>query len=588
MIEALTADRPSFKTLEFRPGLNVLLADKRSDATEKDSRNGVGKTSFVELVHFLTGSRPSPKGILRSAPLREWRFELRFRQQGEPATVARSGKRANTVEVAGAAVPKGHDGGTLFGAGNHTAAISVDQWRARLGARWFGLDRPDDEDDAFRPHFRPLFSYFARREEERGFHDPMQYGRKQQTWDRQVSVSFLLGLDWRVARSFQRHRESQKVVQALRRGAAAGELSRFTGTAAELRTSLALARAGASDMKKRVEDFRVLKDYEHLEEEADDLTRQINELAGRSVADRQLLRELETSLTHDDDPAEEDIQRVYEEAGIVLPGVTLRRFEEVERFHARVVENRRRQLTAEIESARERLAERDREKESLDRRRRQVMGILKSGGALAEYTALREELGRREAEVETLGERLRDAERLESRQAELRVEKARLKRSLQDDISERDEILRDVILRFEDLSRSLYERAGSLTIGAGNAGPEFDVRIPAGRSRGIRNMQIFCFDLMLMDLLAERGRSPGFLIHDSHLFDGVDERQVARALQVGARRAEAGGFQYIVTLNTDKIPEDGFDPGFRLDDYFLDVRLTDDLPDGGLFGIRFD
>lgn len=588
MIQAITADRPSFKTLEFRPGLNVLLADKRSDATDKDSRNGVGKTSFVELVHFLMGSKPPPQAIFRSAPLREWRFELRFQQQGKPATVARSGKRANTVEVSGAAVPEGDERSTLFGAGDHTAAISVDQWRERLGARWFGLDRSDEEDDAFRPRFRPLFSYFARREEERGFQDPMQYGRKQQTWDRQVSVSFLLGLDWRVARSFQRLRERQKVVQALRRGAAVGELSRFTGTAAELRTSLALARGGASDMKKRVSEFRVLKDYEHLEEEADDLTRRINDLAGRSVADRQLLRELETSLDHDDDPAEEDIQRVYEEAGIVLPGVTLRRFEEVERFHARVVENRRRQLTVEIESARERLVERDREKESLDRRRRQVMGILKSGGALAEYTALREELGRREAEVETLGERLRDAERLESRQAELRVEKARLKRSLQDDIRERDEIVRDVILQFEELSRSLYDRAGSLTIGAGNSGPEFEVQIPAGRSRGIRNMQIFCFDLMLMDLLAERGQSPGFLIHDSHLFDGVDERQVAQALQVGARRAEAGGFQYIVTLNTDAIPKGGFDPGFRLDDYFMEARLTDNLPDGGLFGIRFD
>ena len=101
-------------------------------------------------------------------------------------------------------------------------------------------------------------------------------------------------------------------------------------------------------------------------------------------------------------------------------------------------------------------------------------------------------------------------------------------------------------------------------------------------------MQIFCFDTMLMELQAERGTSPGFLIHDSHLFDGVDERQVARALQLGAQRAEAVGFQYIVTMNTDALPHEGFDTAFAVKDYFVDVRLTDVREDGGLFGIRFD
>jgi uncharacterized protein YydD (DUF2326 family) len=47
-------------------------------------------------------------------------------------------------------------------------------------------------------------------------------------------------------------------------------------------------------------------------------------------------------------------------------------------------------------------------------------------------------------------------------------------------------------------------------------------------------MQIFFFDLMLTEISLKSGPGPGFLIHDSHLFDGVDERQVAKALQLGA------------------------------------------------------
>src|SRR3546814_5501647 len=101
-------------------------------------------------------------------------------------------------------------------------------------------------------------------------------------------------------------------------------------------------------------------------------------------------------------------------------------------------------------------------------------------------------------------------------------------------------------------------------------------------------MQIFCFDLMMAELAARRGIGPGFLVHDSHLFDGVDERQVAKALQLGADHAASVGFQYIVTMNSDALPKDGFRDGFDVGTYVLDVKLTDASDTGGLFGMRLD
>lgn len=100
-------------------------------------------------------------------------------------------------------------------------------------------------------------------------------------------------------------------------------------------------------------------------------------------------------------------------------------------------------------------------------------------------------------------------------------------------------------------------------------------------------MQIFCFDMMLLRLCVQRGIGPGFLIHDSHLFDGVDGRQVVRALRVGAETAGDLGFQYIVTMNEDDAFKET-EEGFHLYDYILDVKQTDATEDGGLFGIRFD
>ena len=587
MIRKVTADRSSFKTLEFHSGLNILLADRSESATDKDSRNGAGKTSLLELIHFVFGASASGT-IFRSADIGDWRFGVEMEVDSEPGSVMRSGRRADVVEVSGFLVPDDHEEPPrLMGAAPH-AAVPIGQWKAGLGERWFGLGQEDEAADRFGPRFRALFSYFARRQAKGAFKNPMQYWSRQPVWEECVSISWLLGLDWTVAQRLQHLREREKGVVDAMKAIESSELPVLSRTASELRTALTVARGEAHTRKQRLHAFRVLPDYEDLEKEADSITGEINDIAGDNIADRALLRELETSLGGETDDMHPEIHRLYKEAGIVLPGVTLRRLADVDIFHRAVVRNRKSHLKDAIESARERIAERERRKESLDRRRREIMKILESGGALAEYSALREEVARREGEVEVLEQHLRNAEEIEGSRAALKVERASLLKAVQDDLTERGERLQEVILRFEQLSQSLYERAGRLHIAPSNSGPKFEVQIPSGRSLGITNMQIFCFDLMLMDLMAERGRSPGFLIHDSHLFDGVDERQVARALQVGAQRAEAGGFQYIVTLNSDAIPREGFDPGFRLDDYFLDVRLTDARPDGGLFGIRFD
>jgi uncharacterized protein YydD (DUF2326 family) len=75
-------------------------------------------------------------------------------------------------------------------------------------------------------------------------------------------------------------------------------------------------------------------------------------------------------------------------------------------------------------------------------------------------------------------------------------------------------------------------------------------------------------------------------VHDSHLFDGVDGRQLISALKVGAETAKALGFQYIVTMNEDDALKETIN-GFDVKEYILPVVLTDAKEDGGLFGIRF-
>jgi uncharacterized protein YydD (DUF2326 family) len=95
------------------------------------------------------------------------------------------------------------------------------------------------------------------------------------------------------------------------------------------------------------------------------------------------------------------------------------------------------------------------------------------------------------------------------------------------------------------------------------------------------------FDLTIASLCKSRGLGPGFLMHDSHLFEPVDGRQFARALRIGAAFAEETSIQYIVTLNSDELARAQVEGDEDFSEFVLDTKLSD-TPDGGLFGIRFD
>jgi uncharacterized protein YydD (DUF2326 family) len=588
MIHGISSDLANFKTLTFGPGLNILLADKSEGATDRQSRNGAGKTSFVELVHFLFGSNADKDSIFRSSELTPWSFEARVDVGGALVDVARSGTKPSRIRLQGdtSVWPMQPS----LDAKSGDLVFSNEQWRTLLGTVLFGLSNTDENDERsrFRPTFRSLFSYFARRQNSGGLLGPTQQSSMQQGWDQQVAVSYLLGLDAHIPQEFQEVRTQEKVMAELRKAAKEGGLGRYFGTAADLRTRLTIAEARARRLAEQIASFNVVPEYSEYEREASVLTRNISVLNDENTIDRELILQLRDAMDSERPPAAENLDRLYREAGVILPSTVGRRFDEVAAFHQAVVQNRRTHLANEVEAAEARIVERDRTREELDGRRRQLMGILQSGGALEHYARLQEEAGRAEAEAEGLRQRLATAERIESTKVELEIERARLLKALQNDLHERQNVTSEAILTFEELSNALYEKAGSLTISATPNGPTVDVRIDAQRSKGITNMQIFCFDLMLADLATRRGMGPGFLVHDSHLFDGVDERQVAKALQLGADHAASVGYQYIVTMNSDALPSDGFRPGFDVKAFVLPTKLTDATETGGLFGLRFN
>lgn len=573
MIYRIYSTLPTFKTLEFHPGLNVLIAQKETDASEKQTRNRAGKTSFIEIVHFLAGADAGKESLFRTKDLTNEAFGMEFDLGGETISAERCGRDKSKILVSGDSFLKGR------------SKISNSEWVDLLGEKMFGLDAIPDGSGRT-PTFRSLFSYFVRRQLSGAFVTPEKQAIMQQVGDYQLALMYLLGLDWKIARDWQQVRDREKTLAELKKAAGVGAFGSIIGKAAELRTQLTVAEARSDRLKHQISTFRILPQYRELEHEADQITQRLNGISNDNTIDAAVIRDLEAAMNVETPPPLEALKAIYEEAGVVLPEVAIKRYDEVRSFHESVVRNRRDYLSEELLSARQRVTSREQEKQRIDIRRAEIMGILQSHGALDQFAKLQGEAGRLEAEVESLRQRFEAAEQLEGTKNELDIERNRLTLRLRRDFSEQKQRLSEAILAFEEISGRLYESAGSMTVEETSNGPVFQFPMQGSRSKGIKNMQIFCFDLMLMSLCGKRGIGPGFLIHDSHLFDGVDGRQVISALKRGAEAASEHGFQYIVTMNEDDAFKEKTD-GFDLRDYVLPVVLTDAKDDGGLFGFRF-
>lgn len=573
MIHHIFSSLSTFKELEFHTGLNVLIAKKEAGASDRQTRNRAGKTSLIEIVHLLMGATVKKDSPFRSKTLVDEAFGATFDLGGEVITVERGGKVRSKIHVSGDGFIDGE------------CKISNSEWLNILSEQMFGLDSIQ-ENSGKKPTFRSLFAYFVRRQLSGAFTTPEKQASMQQTGDFQVALMFLLGLDWKIASAWQQIRDREKTLKELKKAAGAGAFGEIIGKASELRTMLTVTKARLNELKAQVESFRVLPQYRELEAEADQITHTLSTLANDNYIDAAVIRDLETAIKAEAPPALTDLESIYAEAGVVLPGVAFRRYDEVRSFHESVIRNRKDYLTSELAAARQRVESREHQKAILDQRRAEIMNILQSHGALEQFSNLQGEQGRLEAEVESLGQRFEAAEQLEGTKNELEIERNRLELRLRRDFSEQDHRLEEAILAFEETSTRLYESAGSMTVDETSNGPMFDFPMQGSSSKGITNIQIFCFDLMLMRLCAKRGIGPGFLIHDSHMFDGVDGRQVISALKIGAETAEELGFQYIVTMNEDDAFKEEID-GFDLNEYTLPVVLTDAKEDGGIFGVRF-
>lgn len=578
-LSALTSSDPRFRTLRFREGLNILVADRTDTSEQGDSRNSIGKTSLIKILRYvLGGDLPSE---FKAPELSEHTFTATFSlpsiegDGGDEVTVTRAVSPKTRVRVSG------------WSATNGVTDLHVDEWRELLSREVFRIP-----EDASRPTAGQIWGQLIRTY----FGNPIKGHQSEADWESGVKIGFMLGLSPEIlgkAGDVDRLTKQGKVIRAAVREGAIAHLSLDESA---LRAQLATARRQRDRTQEDLRSFKVDEQYADHQRQADKLSTSIQRLNDEALALHRRLRELEEAMQDEVASSQNHdltarLERVYAEIGLVLPHTVSRRYEEVQAFHESVVRNRRSFLEQELGTVRERLNAINTERRVLDGQRSQIMQLLNETVALDTFLSIQRDLAKQESDVADLERRLEAANSISTISDTIKLRTAELVASVRTELNEREERLDESISLFSELGAEIYtDREASLLVSPTSKGLlRVEPHISGDASVGVRSVETFMLDVVCAIEAINVGRAPRILVHDSHLFDAIDGRQVASCLNIGARLAEEHGFQYIVTLNSDFLAtvEAQSDGAFDAEPYKLSTRLTDETDSGGLFGFRF-
>jgi uncharacterized protein YydD (DUF2326 family) len=578
MLKRVRSDIQTFNEVSLLDGMNIILADRAKDSDETESTNGLGKSTFVRIVHFCLGSDFGREKVLNHPELKGATFFIDFDWNHLECTVSRGTVREKYVRVTSEFL-KGLDiESTDIGRG--IVEISLESWKAALSARFY--PESEVENGKFTPSFRDLAAYLFRLGKS-AYVDPQTAFQNQPGASKRLCVSFLLRLNWVLQREIEaqihKREQNKAAIDALK----AVEESQAILSIGDLEARRVASELALRKKKEEVDNFNVRADYRDLENALHTLDRTIHNLINDNFSDRRLLdyyRESAQALPEADPERPITILR---DAGAVFKEDALRTIEAVSRFHKDVYRNRGEFLKGEIVRLTNDIERRTEEIDRLSEEKKRLLQILNSSGAIETLVELQRSYSDLNAQREVLVSKIDERKKFDRLEDELAASISKLRALLKADLDDRRQSVDEVRALFAEYTSALYGAPGHLSVDVGRAGYRFSFVIDREGSDGVGQMVVFCFDLAVATVWAKLKKGFGALIHDSTLFADVDPRQVASALSLANLTSKEFGFQYICCLNSGLVKGEKFN--FNIEP-FVRIRLQDDSPEGRLLGIQ--
>lgn len=457
-------------------------------------------------------------------------------------------------------------------------------WTEFLGKELFNLETNDSIINQ-NIKFRTLFPYFARKAVDGGFLEASKYYKNQKVFSTQIALTYLLGLDTNLSINQKLLEDKKKEISDLKKVLKTDAYKEIVNEGINLDTEITILEEKMNEFKKELKDFHVHPKYREIELEASSYTKEISELSNKNFIDRQVIIELKEASNNEKNISNINIKDLYEEVKVKLPDALIKSFSDSKLFHEKLISNRKNYLSSELKKYESIVRERGETIDKLSIELSKKMDILNTHGALEQYSLLQTELNELINKINVYKDQQRLIFTIREEEANLKIEEQKLIIEITKSLEEHSRIKQKAILLVEETSKSLYDSVAQLNIGQTKKG-RYDIAMFSRNqnSTGINSMLIYCFDMMMIQMTSYLGRHMDILIHDSALYDPVDERQIAEALRFARQKSLEKGFQYIVTLNSDDLPKNVVG---EVKNNILSKVLTDSDESGSLLGVYF-
>jgi uncharacterized protein YydD (DUF2326 family) len=547
----LSANKPTFHPLTFKEeGISIILGRKENSLpkNEKKTFNGLGKSLIIQIIHFCLGSNTIDAFEKR---LPDWEFKLEFDVDGEKFIALRNTSKQSELIL-------------------NDKEYNLEKFKTLLGEKVFKLKKPYIN----YLKFRPLISRFIRPRKE-SYMSYDDFVKKEEDYAQLVNNSYLLGLDVSKVSNKIKLKDKYDNIEDLKKSLEGDPIFKsYFIEDNDVDIDIVDLEESILHLSTELKNYRVAKDYDEIRREADDVSREVRGLKNNALILKNALKNIEKSLVVQPDISKEVILKLYNDAKVNFSEAVIKKLEDVQSFHTKLMSNRIERLMEERQKLEAQYNEIESKRFRLGQKEDELLNYLSSHGALDEYTVLSNKLSDLRSKFQKLISYKEILQRYKNKLEEIKIEASKENIDTNNYLNDSRALIDSNISLFRQFSKEFYEdKPGGIEItnneNLNKLRFNINAKIQDDASDGIGEVKIFCFDWTL--LKARHNHTVRFIFHDSRLLSNMDPRQRATLFKLAYKNTVNQGLQYIVSANQDMLES--------MKEYFTEIEYKQIVED---------
>lgn len=536
-----------FDTIEFRDGINFVFGEKSASSDPKESLNGIGKSTLLDLIDFALLSsytkNHNPRLFSAHDILTNHQIVLEFEVEDKTYVIKRTVDSPN----------KAH-----FGEIDSLQEYSRKELCQMLTDLVF---KKQDYSGVYSDRWwRRLINFYVKIQSQKKakFTEPVKYIDEMSVAELNQYLFFLMGLDnTLVAKNFDIQWNLKKRTKAIIEVKQLVEETYGLKDISEASNEIDRLKQDVKDIENTISQFKLSTQYEDAEKQANKLTAEIKELWYLNFSDRKKIDTYQESLKIDVDIDIAKVKRIYEEFNQLLAEKVSATLEQAVEFRKNLIDSRKDFISSELVTITEQIKQRESKITQLESERAKLFSFLSNKEAISDLSDAYLLLSKKKDQQGELSGKIRLYNDLQKEKADLKVEAAKMEKLMLDFIEKHTGTVSEFRTIFRQVYNEIYpdnKDTSMFTLDvkpATDAVINIDITFPAMFSKGKNQGRTLVFDLaVLLNSIERNYPGPRFLIHDG-IFDGVDKAHFVSLYRYLEDLKTKTKFQYVVTLNEE-------------------------------------